>query len=64
VSVARWLALKLDVAFLGDGGLFDCDHLAFHLRKLRGGLLVATYKKRRGQKITIAAAVATPSLVR
>jgi hypothetical protein len=37
----RPLALKLDTAFFGNRGLFDRDHLAFHLSKLGRRLLIA-----------------------
>ena len=47
-SLRRRFTFKLDIAFLDDGGLFDSDHLAFHLRKLSRGLLVATDKEGRG----------------
>jgi hypothetical protein len=42
----RRLTLELDVALLRDRGLFNRDHLAFHLRELRGVLLIATDEKR------------------
>ena len=46
----RPLALKLDTAFFGNRGLFDRDHLAFHLSKLGRCLLIAAYKERRWPK--------------
>jgi len=54
-------ALELDAAFLCDRRLLNGNHLSLHLRQLGRGLPT---KYAAGQKMTIAAAVATPSLVR
>jgi hypothetical protein len=37
----------LDVALLGNRGLFDRDHLALHIRKLRCRLFVTADEERR-----------------
>jgi hypothetical protein len=50
--------------FLRIRSLLNRDHLAFHLSKLGRRLLVSATKKAAGQKMTTAAAVARPSLVR
>jgi hypothetical protein len=56
--------LKLDSALLRDRGLLNSYHLPLHLGQLRRRLLVSADEESRCQKITIAAAVATPSFVR
>jgi hypothetical protein len=53
-------ALELDAAFLCDRRLLNGNHLSLHLGQLGRGLLVAATKNAAGQKMTIAAAVATP----
>ena len=40
ISTALGLALKLNVAPLGNRGLLDCDHLALHLSEFGRVLLV------------------------
>jgi hypothetical protein len=41
------LALKLNIALLGDRGLLDGDHLPLHLRQLRRRLFIAADEERR-----------------
>jgi len=60
----RTRTLKLDPAFFRIRRLLDRYHLPLHLSKLGRRLLVSATKKAAGKKMTIAAAVATPSLVR
>src|SRR5260221_11478606 len=61
-SAWRSRSLKLDPAPLHVCFLFDRDHLPLHLGKFGCSLFVA--EKAAGQKMTTAAAVAKPSLVR
>jgi hypothetical protein len=45
-SSAWWLSLELNIAFLGDRSLLDCDHLSLHVGKFGSSLLVATNEER------------------
>jgi hypothetical protein len=56
--------LKLDTALLRIRGLLDRDHLPFIRASSAAVCLSPPTKKAAGQKMTIAAAVATPSFVR
>jgi hypothetical protein len=57
-------ALELDTAFLCDRRLLNRNHLSFHVDNSAAVCMSPPTKNAAGQKMTIAAAVATPSLVR
>jgi len=57
-------ALETGCRIFRDRGLFDGNHLSLHLSEFGAVCLSPPTKNAAGQKMTMAAAVATPSLVR